>query len=217
MLESLHSLTDEELYSHVKNDNNRAYTELYERYKRPLLVYALKKIGEEEVAEDVVHDVFVKLWVNRDNIEMKGLFVGYIFKAVRNRIIDHIARTVHSRQYLESLEVFSEQLDSSADYKMREESFWQNIEQLLNKYSAHARTIVRLRMEGYNNHEIAEHLNVSEKTVRNQQSAILKYLKTKLLRVMILFFIFIFLGTIAVHNRLLNYLNEYREIGKILN
>ncbi|MEH6305816.1 sigma-70 family RNA polymerase sigma factor [Olivibacter sp. CPCC 100613] len=194
LVESLSVLTDEELYDHVKNDDERAYTELYERFKRPLLVYALKKIKEEEAAEDIVHDVFVKLWVNRSKIELKGRFVGYIFKALRNRIIDHFARSTYAQQYLDSLESYSEQMFSSpADYKVREDSFWENIEQLLDKHSVNAPTIVRLRMDGYNNHEIAAHLNVSEKTVRNKQSTIIKYLKSKFTQIMVLVCLLLFL------------------------
>lgn len=194
LVESLSELSDEELYDHVKNDDERSYTELYERFKRPLLVYALKKVNGEEAAEDIVHDVFVKLWTNRDKIELKGRFVGYIFKALRNRIIDHFARSAHAQQYLDSLDAFSEQMFSSpADYKLREESFWENIEQVLDKYSVNAPTIVRLRMEGYNNHEIAAHLNVSEKTVRNKQSTIIKFLKSKLGQLMIFLFTLLFL------------------------
>jgi len=189
MSESLHILTDEELYHFVKNDNRRAYTELYERFKRPLLVYALKKVKEEEVAEDIVHDIMAKLWGNRDTIDLEGRFVGYIFKALRNKIIDHMSRSTHSQRYLDSLDSFAEHYTDPADYNLREESFWTGIEQLLNNYSGNAQAIVRLRMEGYNNHEIAEKLNLSEKTIRNQQSAIVKFLKSKFPRMLLMTFV----------------------------
>lgn len=189
MSESLQNLTDEALYHFVKNDNRRAYTELYERYKRPLLVYALKKVRDEEIAEDIVHDLMAKLWVNRDSIKLEGRFVGYIFKALRNKIIDHMSRSSHSQRYLDSLDSFAENYSDPADYKLREESFWNSIEQLLDKYSTNAQAIIRLRLQGYNNHEIAEKLNLSEKTIRNQQSAIVKYLKSKFPRILIFIFV----------------------------
>lgn len=189
MSEPLNILTDEELYHFVKNDDRRAYTELYERFKRPLLVYALKKVKEEEVAEDIVHDLMAKLWVNRHHIDLDGRFVGYIFKALRNKIIDHISRSAYSQRYLDSLDAFADLYTDPADYKLREESFWKNIEQLLDKYGSNAQHIVRLRMQGYNNHEIGEKLNLSEKTIRNQQSAIIKFLKSKFPRMLLSVFV----------------------------
>ncbi len=181
MSKSLCILTDEELYHFVKDNDRLAFTELYERYKRPLLVYVLKKVNKQ-TAEDIVHDLLSKLWINRDNIDVHGRFVGYIFKALRNMVIDHMSRLSHSQRYLHSLDSSAEHhANILTDYKLREESFLINMEQLLNKYSSNAQTIVKLRMQGYHNHEIAKKLNLSEKTVRNQQSAIIKYLKSKFL------------------------------------
>lgn len=171
--------SDEELFRLVKEGDRRAYEELYDRYKRPLVAYALKKLNDEE-AYDLIHDLWLRIWEKRETLDVKGTVVSYLFKAVRNRIIDLMARSAHSRRYLASVEYAASSIENDkADYQLREKMFMNQIEVVLNKYSSKAHSIVRLRMQGYNNHEIAEKLNLSEKTIRNQHSSILKFLKTK--------------------------------------
>lgn len=176
----MHILTDEELYHFVRNDDRRAYTELYNRFRPPLLDYTLRKINKLDIAEDIVQDVFVKLWINRGHIDLEGHFVGYIYRTLRNAIYDCLSRSVHVQRYLDTVEPLTDYGDNPTDFKVREESFWNIIRQLLDQYSPHAQPIILLRMQGYKNPEIAKMLNLSEKTIRNQQSAIIKYLKLKL-------------------------------------
>ncbi len=175
----MHILTDEELYHFVRNDDRRAYTELYNRFRAPLLDYTLRKINKLDIAEDIVQDVFVKLWINRGHIDLEGHFVGYIYRTLRNAIFDYLSHSEHVQRYLNTVEPLTDHGDPT-DFKVREESLWNIIRQLLNQYSPNAQAIILLRMQGYKNNEIAKILNLSEKTIRNQQSAIIKYLKLKL-------------------------------------
>jgi len=182
-------LKDEDLYQLVSLQNDdTAFTELYNRYKRPLLAHAVSKVNQID-AEDLVHDLFIKLWVNRSSILIKEIFASYIFRSLRNRILDYMAHSTHVNKYLDSMKDFSLQNNFNADYKLREELFLNNIDKLLNKYGPKAQSIIRLRLQGYSNKEIAEKLNLAEKTVRNQYSIIIKYLKTKLIPILILIFV----------------------------
>lgn len=181
--------TDEELFRLIKKGSRRAYEELYDRYKRPLVAYALKKLNDEE-AYDLIHDLWLRIWEKRETLDVKGTVVSYLFKAVRNRIIDLMARSSLSRRYLASVEYADSSIENDkADYELREKMFMNQIEIVLNKYSSKANSIVRMRMQGYNNHEIAEKLNLSEKTIRNQHSSILKFLKTKFPNMFLLIFL----------------------------
>lgn len=176
----LNNLTDEELFLLVKGGDSLAYTILYNRFKRPLLVYATKKIGSQE-ALDVTHDVLAKIWSHKESIIYEQKFSWYIFHILKNRIIDKIGKSKHSDKYLNSLDIT--QIDYSineTDLKIRQESFWKEIDEYLLNYSLNAKTIIQLNMDGYSNHEIAEKLNLSEKTIRNQKSKIFKFLRSKL-------------------------------------
>lgn len=195
--------SDEELFHFIKNGERLAFEELYDRYKRPLVAYTLKKVFDE-VAEDLVHDLWVKIWEKRDIIEIKGTVVAYLFKAARNKIIDHMAHSAVSRKYVDAVEQFAiHDYDGNTDYRLREEFFLKQIQSLLDKYGPKANLIVRMRLEGYKNDEIAEELNLSEKTIRNQYSSIIKYLKSKI--PYLIFFSF-YLYLFIEKNGLLKYL-----------
>ena len=174
------SLSDEALYAYVKSGDRDAFTEIYQRYKKPLLVYALQKVASF-VAEDLIHDLFVKLWDKRESITINEKFDAYIFRALRNRIIDFLAHSVHVQKYQDSLNEFSLQHYADLpDFKLREESFLANIDLLLLKFGSQYQQIMRMRVQGFSNQEIADELGMSEKTVRNKYVLILKHIKHKL-------------------------------------
>ena len=182
------STSDEDLFNSIKDGDEEAFTELYGRYKKALLIYASKKVTIEE-AEDLLHDLFSKLWVNRSTLELKDNFSAYIFTALRNRILDYISHSQHINKYLDSLNDFSLHYYSNlSDYDLREKMFLENIEQLLVRFSPKVNQIVNLRMKGYSNQEIATILGLSEKTIRNQYSEAIKHLKSKLTTLLFIYF-----------------------------
>lgn len=173
-------LGDEELQALMSEDKRKAFHILYERYKAPMLYYAAKRVSLD-IAEDLVHDVFIKVWNNRNQINIKEQFVGYLFKSLRHRIIDYMSRDVNAQTYLNSLSAFTaEQAPDRTDDKVREELFIQGIYTLIEHFNPQYLEIFKLRVEGFTNPEIAEKLSISEKTVRNQYSILLKYLKERL-------------------------------------
>lgn len=172
-------LSDEELFDLIKNEDELAFSELYNRYKRPMIGLALKKLDDEEVVEDIVHDLFVKFWINRAAIQITN-FKSYIYRALRNKVLDYIAHLVHERKYLDSLVDYEKEYAQGSDFTIREEQFLQELDKLMIHYSPQDNMILKMRMQGYSNTEIAEHLGLSEKTVRNKYSLITKALSGKL-------------------------------------
>ncbi|MDR2285317.1 MAG: sigma-70 family RNA polymerase sigma factor [Sphingobacterium sp.] len=179
-MSNLEHLLDEELYALMLKDKRAAFHVIYERYKAAMLIYAAKRVPLE-IAEDLVHDVFIRIWNNRNEIEIGEKFAGYLFKSLRHIIIDHMAKDANAQNYLDALSTFAQSYSfERADDKLRESLFLEGIQVLLQHFNPQYLEIFRLRVEGYSNHEIAEKLGLSEKTVRNQYSLILKYLKDKL-------------------------------------
>ncbi len=179
-MSNLEHLLDEELYALMLKDKRAAFHVIYERYKAAMLIYAAKRVPLE-IAEDLVHDVFIRIWNNRNEIEIGEKFAGYLFKSLRHIIIDHMAKDANAQNYLDALSTFAQSYSfERADDKLRESLFLEGIQVLLQHFNPQYLEIFRLRVEGYSNQEIAEKLGLSEKTVRNQYSLILKYLKDKL-------------------------------------
>ena len=182
------SFTDEVLFDLIKEGDQHAFSYLYNRYKRPLVAFALKKLEGEEV-EDIVHDLFIKLWTKRGELQINQLFKSYIYRALRNKILDFIAHQTHERKYLDSLLQYAPSYQDNADYHLREEQFMLELDKLLEKYNDQDKQILKMRMEGYTNPEIAVQLGLSEKTIRNRFSLITKVLGSKL-RILSIYFLF---------------------------
>lgn len=185
---ALEKLMDNELLALVSNDQRVAFHVIYDRYKLAMLAYASKRVSLD-VAEDLVHDVFVKLWNNRKNIEFSNKFTGYLFTSLRNVIIDFIAKDHREQLYIDSLEKFALSFSyNRADDKLREELFLKNVNHLLKNFSEQYINIFELRFQGYSNSEIADKLGISEKTVRNKYSILTNYLKKNILLLILLMF-----------------------------
>lgn len=182
-------ISDEDLFHLIKQDDALAFSELYNRYKRPMLALAMKKLADEELQEDLVHDLFVKIWINRASIHIQQEIKSYLYKALRNRILDVFSHQVHERKYLDSLKAFEDVYSPEADFEIREKQFLVELDQLMERYSTTDKTILKMRMDGYSNSEIAEHLGIAEKTVRNKYSLIIKNLGGKL-KILSLFYFF---------------------------
>ena len=180
-IKSLKICNDEELFDMIKKGRRGAFDELYHRYRRPLMAYTMKRVEPAE-AEDLMHDLWVKIWERREDISIQGLVVSYLFKAARNRVIDFMSSSARSQRYTGSIEEFADLYYSGdgADYALREQLFRNSIAKTLAQYSSKAQQIVELRMQGFKNQEIADQLELSEKTVRNQLSATLKFLRGKI-------------------------------------
>lgn len=161
-------------------EKRKAFLLLYEEHRVAMLYYAAKQVPLD-LAEDLVHDVFTQAWNNRDNIHFDKQFGGYLFKALRHHILDYISKNANAHKYLEALRIFAVTFSSEeADNQIREKMFMEGIECLLSHFNPQNVSIFKLRVAGYTNVEIAEKLGVSEKTVRNQYSIMLKYLREKL-------------------------------------
>lgn len=185
---SLQNLLDEELIDLVAQNHLDAFEKIYDRYKYAMLAYASKRIPIE-VAKDLVHDVFMNFWKNRKQIEFTDRISGYLFKSLRNIIIDYIAKNEREDIYINTLTDFALAYSyDSADNKLREEMFLKHIYSLLSNFNSQHKAIFDLRYQGFSNSEIAQKLGISEKTVRNKYSILTKYLKDKIPFIILLIF-----------------------------
>lgn len=174
----LESLSDEELFLLVSKNQDGAFHMLYERYKAALLVYAIKRVGQD-AGEDLVQDVFIRTWNNRYSINYQNDFKAYLFTALRRRIMDYFAKENNAQGYLEDLKSYaSEFAFDEADEHIRAKSFRDSIFAVLHRYGPQYQAVLKLRLQGYSNTEIAVMLGLSEKTVRNQYSSTLKIIRS---------------------------------------
>ncbi|GEO23044.1 DNA-directed RNA polymerase sigma-70 factor [Cyclobacterium qasimii] len=146
-----------------------------------MFLCAIKKLGEKEEAEDLIQDLFVSIWMKRNDFEIKSSLKAYLFTALKYKIINHFEHKTVRRKHLESLKDELEALEDATSNALVAEEVEKSIEIGVNKLSPKVKLVYQLsREENLSLDEIAEKLAVSKQTVKNQISKALKILKAHL-------------------------------------
>jgi RNA polymerase sigma-70 factor (family 1) len=176
--------TDEQLVALLKTGNQQAFTEIYDRYAANLAGFAGSKLYNLDDAKDILHDLFVKLWENRGQIHINSNLQSYLFAMVRHRIVDKIRKNITREEYAFMLQSLTTANQYNIDKQVEAKELRQTIENSLVQLPARVKEIFKLsREEGLSNREIAEKLNLSEQTIKNQISAALKHLRKSLVTI----------------------------------
>jgi RNA polymerase sigma-70 factor (family 1) len=169
--------TDNELLILLRDNNQVAIKHIYDLYWKPLYLSAFNILKNSEQAEDIVQDVLLKLWIRKNEVEIKSL-KAYLFKAVKNKVITHINSAGNRKVFIEDYE-----LEKLAGIDVLINRLEQNEIKILlaegiNQLPGRCKEVFILsRTENLNNKQIAERMGISTKTVENQITIALKHLK----------------------------------------
>ncbi len=161
--------------------NRSDFEILFNDHYSRLCAYAYNFLKEQEGSEEIVQEVFFKLWVNRTDIVIQTSMESYLYRSVRNaslNLIKHINIREKYKQHNQEAIAYSEQEDrdpvnaSELELKIRS-----SIDQLPEQRK---KIFILSRYEQLKYKEIAEQLGISVKTVENQMGKSLKYLRTEL-------------------------------------
>ncbi len=168
------------------------FEELFKTYFKPLAAFAFKFVNDIDEAKSIVHDVFIKLWEKRNEIDMSKSVKSYLYTSVNNRSLNFIRdnkKFSHEEYHIDNkgskIPNIEEELAATEVQK--------KIDFALNKLNPKVKRIFELsRYEGKKYKEIAEEMNLSIKTVETHMSTALKVLRENLkayLTVILLFLI----------------------------
>jgi len=90
--------TDCELLAAIRNDDEKAFAELFKRHWRRVHSMAYSKVRSKEVTEEIVQDLFISLWDKRGSLSINNL-PSYLFTAVKHRALNHIESQIVHKKY----------------------------------------------------------------------------------------------------------------------
>ena len=176
----MEKLGDKELFSKLKNDDEKAFEVLFHRYYSSMCLFACQFIEDEEKAEEVVQDMFVKIWSKREQLFIDSSFKQYLFRSIKNQCLNQL-------QHLKIRQKYAQKVKEDATYEPHTSGFLmefglnEKIEDSINSLPTRRREIFKMsREEGLKYKEIAEQLNISVKTVEAQMGLALKQLRVLL-------------------------------------
>lgn len=174
-------LTDQELVLLLTRGDDQAFTAIYHRYKAVLYLHAYKRLQSKEDVHDIIHELFTTLWQKRHELHITGQLSGYLYTAVRNRVLDCIARKQSESSYIQSFQQFIDEGEAVADHRIREQQLASTIEQEIANLPTKMREVFELSRKAHLSHrEIAERLDLSELTVKKHVNNALKILRGRL-------------------------------------
>lgn len=174
----------------MKMREEEFFHKLFMDYYPSLHSFALHYVGDEGMAEDVVQDVFVKLWETRGTWKEVDNFSAYVYQMVRYRCFNHL-RAEKIRK--EATRSFTEEVDlTEINHYISEETF-RLVYNSINELPPACRSVFTLALEGHKAKDIAEQLGIAVETVKKQKQIARKILKEKLGE--LYFLVFLFSGT----------------------
>ena len=178
--EPLHSEEHEkELIQGLLSGGEKAFTAIYELYAPSLINYAAARLVSLEEARDIIHDLFVHLWEERDTIGITRSLRGFLFAAVRYRIIDHIRRNSTRREYANRLLALQKEIGGDNQELVEAKDLDRTLEKAIGELPPRVREIYLLsRRQHRSITEIAEKLHLSPQTVKNQLTTALSLLRS---------------------------------------
>ncbi len=167
--------TEEDLVSAIRQSDHAAFKELCRIYYQRLYHFLWRKTRDENVAMDLVQELFTAVWKRREHLDEKRSIKAYLFNAANNLAINHLKKKVRRQTVL----VEGAIVDSMTSVEQNED-FQQFIDEALHSLPEAERTVFILnKFEGFKYFEIAETLNISVKTVESRMSRVLKVLREK--------------------------------------
>lgn len=170
---------DEHLLTLIRTGNEPAFAKLYTRYASALLGYCMKRINDKAASEEIVQEIFIRLWERRASLEHVTYVKAYLYAAVRHRIANHIAHSIIRVKYAQYYEAFAGRLDNSTEEKMNVKDFHETLERSLSSLPDNCQKVFRMsRMDHLTIPEIAEKTNLNPRTVENYITLALKHLRS---------------------------------------
>lgn len=172
--------SDEYFLKELILGKNSGLESLFNKYYTFLVRFSLQIVKKEDAAEDIVQEVFIKLWDKRSSLEGVKNIKPYLFQATKNSSLNWVKSKKNNNQSIEVVE-FSHSSGNNIEEYLAFEETQNKINKALLILPQKCREVFLLsRNEGKSYKEIADELTISVKTVENHMGKALKILRTEL-------------------------------------
>jgi RNA polymerase sigma-70 factor (ECF subfamily) len=172
---------DSELIDWIRKDSDAALTQLYERYWEPVFLYVARVLQDGDQARDVVQETFIALWQKRKDLPEIGSLQAYLIGIARYKALRCINLSLSEERYRNSLLQFFNDHERSPEAGLMATEMERLLDAHIDRLPERMREVFVLsRREQLSYAEIAERLQISDKTVKKQIHNALKHLRSVL-------------------------------------
>lgn len=183
-------LEDADLIGQLQKQDEAAFETVFKTHYKGLHAYACTILNDSAAAEEVVQNIFYKLWERSETISISGSIAAYLYRAVNNESLNQIKHMKIRAQHKVFVQHRPLENVDTTEKGMHLKDLENRLRSALNDLPEQCRTIFQLsRFEELRYRDIADRLGLSVKTVENQMGKALKILRTKLADFLILIWI----------------------------
>jgi RNA polymerase sigma-70 factor (family 1) len=178
---SLNSNSDQsKLLYELSQGNELAFTKLYNEYKNVVFSTALKITKSRILAEEVVQDVFLKIWQNHENLAEITNIENYLFIISRNHIFDMIKKIARDTSIVVDSNYKSTSTNDTED-AIKDDQYNIILNQIVDQLPPQQQKIYKMaKWDGLSHQKIGEDLGISTETVKKHMAQALKFVRTKI-------------------------------------
>lgn len=158
--------------------DERAFRQLFDRYKERFYAVVLKTTDSDEVAKDIVQDIFMNIWDKRKSLVDIDNPSAYFFTAVYRKVYQHYRKVAHEKKLLEEASPINASANTTEEMVLAHESN-ELISEAFEKLPPQQKLVFKLsRQEGFSREDVARQLHISPSTVKNHLTEALKFIRT---------------------------------------
>lgn len=169
---------DKILVAGLRKGSREAFEKLYQLYASDIYAFSMSLLKSKALAEDVVQEVFLKVWLKRSEINPDLSFRSFIFTIARNLAFNTLAKAANHSKLREVVFYKSQKKESTVEEKLMEEHYEKLKDRAIRELTPSCKRVFEMsRKEGKSYQEISEELGVSINTVKNQISIALNAIR----------------------------------------
>ena len=173
---------DAETIRLLKSRDEEVFGQLFKAHFKPLRQYAFTFVQEQQVAEDIVQNIFYRLWERIEVLNFSNSVAAYLYRAVYNESLNALKHNKVRRLHHGWLQRRMNQPSDTAYRKLQQDELEKRLHDAISGLPQQCRTIFQMsRFEGFRYQDIGSRLGISPKTVENQMSKALRILRARLI------------------------------------
>ncbi|HWV69145.1 RNA polymerase sigma-70 factor [Chitinophaga sp.] len=161
--------------------HEESFTQLFFLYRHKLYSFLLRLTESPEMTEDVIQDVFLKLWKDREHLVNIEQFGGYIYRMAQHHVLNAFRRMAKETLIMAELTRVTEAASADAGERLRIREVREKLQYALDHLPPKQKLVYTMsREQGLKHEEIARQLNISPSTVNNHMIAALRSIRQQL-------------------------------------
>ncbi|WGQ12374.1 RNA polymerase sigma-70 factor [Pedobacter gandavensis] len=171
-------LEDKELLTKLKEGDELAFVKIYNQYRNKVYNYAYQLSKSTDTAEEIVQEVFIRIWQKREQINTDFSFQGYIKKITLNHVLNHLKKIAREKALQEEVFLHIAENRNRTEDKLLEKELRKIYEEAVAQLPAQKKLIYQMvRTEELSHEEIAIKLSISKNTVKNHMVEASKFVR----------------------------------------